>query len=260
MDATFDRPLNSTQTPITSRHDQPNHSTLTLRQSPRPSPKMDDLFDSFTAKPPKPGSAPAIRPPGPTPKKRLASPNPPPTESESAKKAKTVNPVASTSTAPVPPPITAVATDEFESDVTTEVKGSVGLGGGTAEGLVLSHAVRHQVALPPHYPYVPIASHVPPAEPARTYPFELDPFQKVSVASIQRNESVLVSAHTSAGKTVVAEYAIAQCLKQGQRVVYTSPIKVSCRCRPRCEWRVRRSAFADRSLVPHAGFVEPKVS
>lgn len=67
---------------------------------------------------------------------------------------------------------------------------------------------------------------MPPAEPARVYPFELDPFQKVSVASIQRNESVLVSAHTSAGKTVVAEYAIAQCLKEGQRVVYTSPIKV----------------------------------
>lgn len=67
---------------------------------------------------------------------------------------------------------------------------------------------------------------MPPAEPARVYPFELDPFQKVSVASIQRNESVLVSAHTSAGKTVVAEYAIAQCLKAGSRVVYTSPIKV----------------------------------
>jgi ATP-dependent RNA helicase DOB1 len=36
---------------------------------------------------------------------------------------------------------------------------------------------------------------------------------------------VLVSAHTSAGKTVVAEYAIAQCLKNNQRVIYTSPIK-----------------------------------
>jgi dethiobiotin synthetase len=36
----------------------------------------------------------------------------------------------------------------------------------------------------------------------------------------------LVSAHTSAGKTVVAEYAIAQCLKNKQRVIYTSPIKV----------------------------------
>jgi ATP-dependent helicase YprA (DUF1998 family) len=34
-----------------------------------------------------------------------------------------------------------------------------------------------------------------------------------------------VSAHTSAGKTVVAEYAIAMALRDKQRVVYTSPIK-----------------------------------
>lgn len=34
-----------------------------------------------------------------------------------------------------------------------------------------------------------------------------------------------MAAHTSAGKTVTAEYAIAQSLKHGQRVVYTSPIK-----------------------------------
>jgi ATP-dependent RNA helicase DOB1 len=47
----------------------------------------------------------------------------------------------------------------------------------------------------------------------------------MSIAAIERNESVLVSAHTSAGKTVVAEYAIAQSLKEKQRVIYTSPIK-----------------------------------
>lgn len=40
-----------------------------------------------------------------------------------------------------------------------------------------------------------------------------------------KNESVLVAAHTSAGKTAVAEYAIAQSLKNNQRVIYTSPIK-----------------------------------
>ena len=40
------------------------------------------------------------------------------------------------------------------------------------------------------------------------------------------DESVLVSAHTSAGKTVIAEYAIAMALRDSQRVVYTSPIKV----------------------------------
>jgi ATP-dependent RNA helicase DOB1 len=34
-----------------------------------------------------------------------------------------------------------------------------------------------------------------------------------------------VAAHTSAGKTAVAEYAIALALKNKQRVIYTSPIK-----------------------------------
>lgn len=91
--------------------------------------------------------------------------------------------------------------------------------------MVLSHQVRHQVALPPDYDYVPISQHKPPEKPARTWPFKLDPFQQVSIASIERGESVLVSAHTSAGKTVVAEYAIAQSLKNNQRVIYTSPIK-----------------------------------
>ncbi|KAH8828403.1 rRNA-processing arch domain-containing protein [Flagelloscypha sp. PMI_526] len=83
--------------------------------------------------------------------------------------------------------------------------------------LELRHQVRHQVAVPAGYDYVPISKHVPPAKPDREYKFELDPFQKVS--------AVLVSAHTSAGKTVVAEYAIAHCLNRKQRVIYTSPIK-----------------------------------
>ena len=65
----------------------------------------------------------------------------------------------------------------------------------------------------------------PPKEPAKTYPFKLDPFQQQAVDYIDRDESVLVAAHTSAGKTAVAEYAVATCLKKGQRVVYTSPIK-----------------------------------
>lgn len=37
--------------------------------------------------------------------------------------------------------------------------------------------------------------------------------------------SVLVAAHTSAGKTVVAEYAFAMALRDKARVVYTSPLK-----------------------------------
>jgi len=61
--------------------------------------------------------------------------------------------------------------------------------------------------------------------PAKVYPFELDGFQKESIAYLERNESVLVAAHTSAGKTTVAEYAIAMALRDKQRVIYTSPIK-----------------------------------
>jgi ATP-dependent RNA helicase DOB1 len=65
----------------------------------------------------------------------------------------------------------------------------------------------------------------PPEKPAKEYPFALDPFQAQAVGYIDKEESVLVAAHTSAGKTAVAEYAIAKALNNGQRVVYTSPIK-----------------------------------
>lgn len=37
------------------------------------------------------------------------------------------------------------------------------------------------------------------------YPFILDPFQREAILCIDNNQSVLVSAHTSAGKTVCAE-------------------------------------------------------
>ena len=41
------------------------------------------------------------------------------------------------------------------------------------------------------------------------FPFELDTFQKQAIIPLERHESVFVAAHTSAGKTVIAEYAIA---------------------------------------------------
>ncbi|KAL6940184.1 ATP-dependent RNA helicase mtr4 [Hanseniaspora vineae] len=123
-----------------------------------------------------------------------------------------------------------VAADSFEQEASREVEASTGLSNNATmevgeDGKVkLSHQVRHQVALPPNYDYVPIGQHKRENE-ARTYPFTLDPFQDTSISCIDRNESVLVSAHTSAGKTVVAEYAIAQSLRDKQRVIYTSPIK-----------------------------------
>ena len=61
--------------------------------------------------------------------------------------------------------------------------------------------------------------------PARTWSFPLDTFQSQACACVERSESVLVAAHTSAGKTVVAEYAVAKALQENARVIYTSPLK-----------------------------------
>jgi antiviral helicase SKI2 len=60
---------------------------------------------------------------------------------------------------------------------------------------------------------------------AYTWPFELDTFQKQAVWHLENNDCVMVAAHTSAGKTVVAEYAIALSKKHMTRTIYTSPIK-----------------------------------
>jgi len=61
--------------------------------------------------------------------------------------------------------------------------------------------------------------------PAFTWSYELDAFQKQAIMKIEEGENVFVAAHTSAGKTTVAEYAIATSLRSMQRAIYTSPIK-----------------------------------
>lgn len=62
-------------------------------------------------------------------------------------------------------------------------------------------------------------------ERAKEYKFTLDTFQEEAIKCLEKQESVMVAAHTSAGKTAIAEYAIALALKNNQRVIYTSPIK-----------------------------------
>ncbi|BFZ16849.1 hypothetical protein BsWGS_19888 [Bradybaena similaris] len=84
-------------------------------------------------------------------------------------------------------------------------------------------ACTHEVVVPRDSEYVPLKP--PTGEPAKVYPFTLDPFQKEALLCLENNQSVLVSAHTSAGKTVVAVYAIAMSLRSKQRVIYTTPIK-----------------------------------
>jgi superfamily II RNA helicase len=53
----------------------------------------------------------------------------------------------------------------------------------------------------------------------------LNPFQRQAAAAIQQGRSVVVAAPTGAGKTLVAEIAIAETIARGNRVIYTSPIK-----------------------------------
>ncbi|XWS71035.1 hypothetical protein CRYUN_Cryun03dG0102100 [Craigia yunnanensis] len=85
----------------------------------------------------------------------------------------------------------------------------------------LARTCVHEVAVPSGYIstkdesiHGTLSNPVYNGEMAKTYKFELDPFQQVSVACLERNESVLVSAHTSAGKTAVAEYAIAMAFRE----------------------------------------------
>ncbi|AOA62913.1 Antiviral helicase [Komagataella phaffii CBS 7435] len=60
---------------------------------------------------------------------------------------------------------------------------------------------------------------------ARTWPFELDTFQQEAIYHLEKGDSVFVAAHTSAGKTVVAEYVIAMANINMTKAIYTSPIK-----------------------------------
>lgn len=79
----------------------------------------------------------------------------------------------------------------------------------------------HMVALKPDFPNF----HELVPNMARTWPFEPDVFQKEAIYHLENGDSVFVAAHTSAGKTVVAEYAIALAAKHMTKAIYTSPIK-----------------------------------
>ncbi|BFZ20866.1 hypothetical protein BsWGS_23905 [Bradybaena similaris] len=80
---------------------------------------------------------------------------------------------------------------------------------------------------------------------AYKWPFELDIFQKQAILRLESHDSVFVAAHTSAGKTVVAEYAIALSLKHMTKTIYTSPIKAL----SNQKFRDFKQTFGDVGLV-----------
>jgi len=55
--------------------------------------------------------------------------------------------------------------------------------------------------------------------------FEPDPFQLEAAAAIRSGESVVVTAPTGSGKTLVAEVAIRDALSRGKKAFYTTPLK-----------------------------------
>src|SRR5688572_27176906 len=57
------------------------------------------------------------------------------------------------------------------------------------------------------------------------YSFPLDDFQVEAIRAIANDQSVIVSAPTGAGKTLVAEFAIQLALESGSRLAYTTPLK-----------------------------------
>nr|XP_019937605.1 PREDICTED: superkiller viralicidic activity 2-like 2 [Paralichthys olivaceus] len=112
----------------------------------------------------------------------------------------------------------------------------------------------HEVALPASDEYKPLKGRVGKA--AKEYPFILDPFQREAILCIDNNESVLVSAHTSAGKTVCAEYAIALALREKQRVIFTSPIKAL----SNQKYREMNEEFQDVGLMTGDVTINPTAS
>ena len=55
--------------------------------------------------------------------------------------------------------------------------------------------------------------------------FQLDQFQIDAIKAVDKNHSVMVSAATGTGKTLIADYVINEAIKNDKKVIYTSPIK-----------------------------------
>jgi len=55
--------------------------------------------------------------------------------------------------------------------------------------------------------------------------FTLDPFQEQAITAIEQNHSVVVSAPTGSGKTLIADYIIYKHHNDQKRIIYTAPIK-----------------------------------
>ena len=81
--------------------------------------------------------------------------------------------------------------------------------------------------------------------------YKLDDFQADSIKALEAGHSVLVSAPTGCGKTLIAEYAVEMAIKENKRVIYTAPIKALSNQKYR-DFRIR---FGENMVGIHTGDV-----
>lgn len=79
----------------------------------------------------------------------------------------------------------------------------------------------------------------------------LDPFQEKAVKAVDDGRSIIVSAPTGCGKTLIAEYAVDVSLKLNRKVIYTAPIKAL----SNQKFRDFRKWFGDEAVGIHTGDV-----
>ncbi|XP_031480170.1 DExH-box ATP-dependent RNA helicase DExH15 chloroplastic [Nymphaea colorata] len=76
------------------------------------------------------------------------------------------------------------------------------------------------------------------------YDFRIDKFQRLAIEAFLRGLSVVVSAPTSSGKTLIAETAAASTLIRGRRLFYTTPLKAL----SNQKYREFRDAFGESNV------------
>ncbi|KAK9750897.1 hypothetical protein RND81_02G228800 [Saponaria officinalis] len=79
---------------------------------------------------------------------------------------------------------------------------------------------------------------------ASIYNFRIDKFQRLAIQAFLRGSSVVVSAPTSSGKTLIAEAAAVATVARGKRLFYTTPLKAL----SNQKFREFRDAFGDSDV------------
>ena len=93
-------------------------------------------------------------------------------------------------------------------------------------------------------------------KPPIKYEFELDSFQKKAAYRISNYENVFIAAHTSSGKTVAAEWAIAQTLTNHRNIIYTSPIKALSNQKYRdFKTKFSKESYLQTTSTPNVGII-----